>query len=121
MKLLFCQNCKDVINLHEHLKKCSCGKTEGKYLDKMNAEYSGEFAIPFAIDNYSFFSRIKGTGQVHIDLYDKFYGKGKIQCWLLTEGNLNAEYIKKVDPVPEPVALPPIKQTRRRLGSCGRG
>lgn len=50
MKLLFCQECEDIIRLKSHEKKCDCGKVKGRYLDNINAVYSGP-AIPIGIDN----------------------------------------------------------------------
>ena len=41
MKLLLCKECVSVFNLTLTEKKCECGKTKGKYLDKLAAEYSG--------------------------------------------------------------------------------
>lgn len=116
MKLLFCQKCQSVINLALEEKLCPCGNARGRYLDTNRAEYSGDDVIPFAIDNYSFFTRIKQDKEkqesAHSQLYDSFYGKNKIQCWLLTDGNTNSELITKVEqPKPKPV--------KRSLRACG--
>lgn len=54
MKLLLCISCSDVFSLDYHTKSCKCGQTTGQYLDKQNAVYSGEKAIPLGMDNYSF-------------------------------------------------------------------
>lgn len=53
MKLLLCLNCSDVIKLDLEERKCKCGETKGKYLDNINAVYSGETAIRLGIDNRS--------------------------------------------------------------------
>ncbi len=37
MKLLYCEHCGDMFNLTGKMKKCSCGKTFGKYTDDINA------------------------------------------------------------------------------------
>lgn len=122
MKLLYCRKCGDAFNLStERTKSCSCGRTQGKYLDADpgNAEYSGDEAIPFAVDNFSFFAR-SGSGegsQQANDFYDSLHGKGKIQCWILREGNPNFETIKKIEKE-EPKA-PPIVGTKKRLSRCG--
>lgn len=50
MKLLLCKYCSDVISLTYETRKCMCGCTEGKYIDKLNAEYSGP-AIPMGFNN----------------------------------------------------------------------
>lgn len=112
MKLLFCRECRDVINLLSEVKSCSCGKTSGKYLeDNEHAEYSGEFAVPFAIDNFSFFARMnKEADSVENKLYDDWHGKQKIQCWILKGENPNAETIKKVEK--QEVIEP------RKIGKC---
>lgn len=51
MKLLLCNNCQDVFNLTDITKICSCGQTHGKYIDDLNAEYSGQHAIPLGFSN----------------------------------------------------------------------
>ncbi len=42
MKLLFCLNCEDVMNLNLKEKSCSCGESGGKYIDNLNAIYWGD-------------------------------------------------------------------------------
>ncbi len=111
MKLLWCKNCRTVINLTDKEKKCECGKIGGNYTDKTNAVYWGKDAVPFAIDNYSFFSRINNNVKGN-EVYDSWHGKGKIQCWLLEEGEPNFSHIKKVK---KPREVKP----KRRLGRCG--
>ena len=54
MKLLYCNNCGSIFNLTYGEKTCGCGKTRGKYNDNLNAEYSGEDAIPIGFNNYTF-------------------------------------------------------------------
>src|SRR4051812_43674668 len=112
MKLLYCKKCADVINLMKHTKACSCGKTEGRYIDENNAEYSGDDAVPFAIDNFSFYARMKNDEEhkPHNEFYDKLHGKNKIQCWMLQEGNPNFETIKKVEKR--------VEQKVKSLGRC---
>ncbi len=58
MKLLCCLECKDVFSLSFTEKKCSCGKTTGKYLDVMNAEYKGP-CVPLGFANSSFIEAVK--------------------------------------------------------------
>lgn len=50
MKLLFCTSCKDIFNLRQTLKKCSCGMSSGIYTDYLHAEVSGP-CISIAFDN----------------------------------------------------------------------
>lgn len=104
MKLLYCKKCNDVINLKADLKICSCGETEGKYIDNLNAEYSGKHAVPFAIDNFSFFARINGNPETK-KFYDTVNGVDGIQCWIMGPNKPNYETIKKV--------------AKRKIPSCG--
>lgn len=41
MKLLFCNNCQSIFSLSYNLKRCDCRETSGRYIDKLNAKYSG--------------------------------------------------------------------------------
>ena len=64
MKLLFCKNCTDIFSISTtKTKSCSCGKTKGKYLDNINAVYTGQFAVPMGISNPSFISALKRFAQ----------------------------------------------------------
>ena len=58
MKLLLCKECVSVFNLTFKEKTCECGKTKGKYLDKLNAEYSGP-GVPIGFSNKSFIDAIR--------------------------------------------------------------
>ena len=53
MKLLFCPHCNSVFNLTFDLKKCSCGKSYGRYIDQNNAEIS-ETAVALGFKNSEF-------------------------------------------------------------------
>jgi hypothetical protein len=53
MKLLLCKNCGDIFNLSENEKTCKCRKTKGRYIDRLNAVYSGAYAVPLGILNHS--------------------------------------------------------------------
>lgn len=53
MKLLFCTRCHDIFKLDTELRRCKCGAVSGLYLDGLNAEYSGETAIPIGFANSS--------------------------------------------------------------------
>jgi hypothetical protein len=73
-----------MINLHANSKSCDCGKTKGRYLDSLNAIYTGRYAVPVGIDNYSFFSRLEPKDHtLHNLVYDRWHGKDRIQCWLI--------------------------------------
>jgi len=58
MKLILCPHCQDVRKLDKILTTCKCGKSYGRYLDDLNAEYSGD-AIPLGFSNSSLLSAIK--------------------------------------------------------------
>mgnify|MGYP000959980510 CR=1 FL=1 len=52
MKLLLCKNCQDVIRLvQEEVRTCRCGKVSGKYINDLDAIYSGKEAIPLGFAN----------------------------------------------------------------------
>ena len=109
MKLLYCPKCYDMYNLSlDRMKSCHCGLTEGKYIDKENVEYYGP-AVPLAIDNNSFYTRVRGKSKAHKDLMDSFHGKGKIQCWLIEEGKQGYDQVEKK------------RRPRRQIGRCGQG
>ncbi len=40
-KLLVCLKCGDIYNLRHEEKSCKCGETSGKYINDLDAEYSG--------------------------------------------------------------------------------
>lgn len=102
MKLLYCKKCDGVINLQSEMKSCPCGECSGKYnADNETATYTGD-AIPFAIDNFSFFERaLRPNDSLGNKLYDDWHGRQKIQCWIIKEGNPNANTIIKTDEVPK--------------------
>jgi hypothetical protein len=116
MKLLYCKKCKDVINLKLELKTCSCEETEGRYIDDINAEYSGKHAIPFAIDNFSFAARARGkkASPISNNFYDNLHGKDKIQCWIMNPENPNYETIKKVEKKKERTCGPIRKAYKKK-------
>ncbi len=58
MKLLFCKNCGNIFNLDHKEKVCQCGNARGRYIDNVNAIYSGNDAVPLGIDNFSFANAI---------------------------------------------------------------
>lgn len=119
MKLLYCTKCNMAFSLKvDEWRRCECGETRGRYVDQMNAEYYGEHAIPFAVDNASMSARIHGPEKMpqHNEMYDKWWGPGKIQAWLLREGNPNFETIKKVAK-PKEREPKDLKQLKR-LGRC---
>lgn len=59
MKLIFCTKCQDVVRLLKEERSCKCGNCTGKYLDDINAVYSGETAIPLGISGRMLFRAIR--------------------------------------------------------------
>ena len=54
MKLLYCNNCRDIVKLYRTTRTCHCGATGGHYkVDGLNAVYYGP-AIPLGFANSSF-------------------------------------------------------------------
>lgn len=65
MKLLFCTSCQDVIKLHEGVtRSCLCGKVSGKYLNMLDAVYSGETAVPMGFANNSLLLALRNQPMV---------------------------------------------------------
>ena len=54
MKLLFCNACKDIVQIRPEPRTCSCGKSSCVLIDEKNAEIRGSDAYPLGINNYSF-------------------------------------------------------------------
>lgn len=54
-----CLNCHEIFNLDFKEKACQCGSTKGRYIDELNATYSGEFAIPLGLTNTSLIKAIQ--------------------------------------------------------------
>ena len=59
VKLLMCKYCGDIFSLDFKEKECKCKAVKGKYLDNLNAEYSGDNAIPLGFANRSLAEAIK--------------------------------------------------------------
>lgn len=53
MKLLLCTSCSDVVKLRKTETLCECGKSKGRYIDALNAEYSGDYAYLLGFHNGS--------------------------------------------------------------------
>ena len=58
MKLIYCEKCGDVISMRFEERSCFCGASKGRYLDSLNAEYSGP-AKPLGFHNTHFKSALK--------------------------------------------------------------
>ena len=60
MKLIVCLECSSVFSLDFGVKECTCGASKGVYdSEGITACYSGDNAIPLAIDNRSLALSIK--------------------------------------------------------------
>lgn len=59
MKLIFCLECNDVISLRSGEDRvCSCGKSGGKYINHVKAEYWGP-CVPLGFANSSFIEAVR--------------------------------------------------------------
>jgi hypothetical protein len=54
MKLIYCNNCDEIIKLTHSMRSCICLQSKGKYINHKDAFYRGDFAIPLYIDDDSF-------------------------------------------------------------------
>lgn len=70
MKLLFCKKCQDVFKLDLFERSCKCGNVKGHYIDELNAEYSGKYALPLGFSNQDLMRAIRK--QPHDGLGEKF-------------------------------------------------
>jgi hypothetical protein len=61
VKLLICPDCGDLFNLTEIEKTCTCGFTRGRYVDNLNAVYSG--GIPLGFANSTFVNAVRSQPQ----------------------------------------------------------
>jgi len=53
MKLLYCPHCHGVFSLTDKKwKMCDCGRARGRYMDDLQAVYSG--GIPLGFNNFTF-------------------------------------------------------------------
>ena len=59
MKLIICTNCQDVFKLDRVIRSCKCGDCKGRYLNNIDAEYSGSSAVPLGFKNSSLVNAIK--------------------------------------------------------------
>jgi hypothetical protein len=53
MKLIYCRNCHFMFSLQEsdRFQWCKCGDSGGRYINDINAEFTGRHAVPIGIDN----------------------------------------------------------------------
>ena len=81
MKLVFCKECQDIFKLDFETRYCKCGKSSGKYLNTIDAVYSGEFAVPIGINNRQLanavFNPHTDTRDFNAFVFDDNYSKFK--------------------------------------------
>ena len=53
MKLMYCKECHDIVNISSVQRICNCGKCRSVYIDSLNIEYSGPGLI-IGINNTHF-------------------------------------------------------------------
>jgi hypothetical protein len=58
MKLIFCQECHDIVALYHKSRSCLCGKSYGQYRDEIKVMIGGS-AIPLGFSNTSFMTAIE--------------------------------------------------------------
>ncbi len=60
MKLVLCRKCSDVFKMGDgKFKHCTCRASGGRYVDNLNAEMYGEYAIPIGLHNPQLVQAIK--------------------------------------------------------------
>lgn len=67
MKLIYCPDCHDVVNLYSKERFCVCGNSSGRYITEIHAEIKGK-AIPLGIAISSFIKAVNER---------PYYGRGK--------------------------------------------
>ena len=61
MKLLFCKECLDTRMLTTRSRSCECGKSTGRYIDRINAIIKGP-CVAIGFSNTSFIQAINNKG-----------------------------------------------------------
>lgn len=87
MKLLLCRACQDVKKLTSDRRWCTCGKSGGRYLDQLNAEYWGRHALLVGFDNNTLSEAI-----LHGNWKDAHFGP-RFTAFIIP---LTAETVRKV-------------------------
>ncbi len=63
MKLIYCQECGDMVKLSYELRECKCSHSSGRYLNELEAIYRGA-AIPIGIENNSFVGALRNRPKI---------------------------------------------------------
>ncbi|MBI3801457.1 MAG: hypothetical protein HY268_31350, partial [Deltaproteobacteria bacterium] len=61
MKLIFCQECQDVIKLLSSERSCSCANSGGRYLEDLITVEIWGAAVPIMIENDNFLGARRRT------------------------------------------------------------
>ena len=86
MKLLFCPDCGDVVQLRSAIRSCSCKAVEGRYVNDQLVEVTGERAEVLGMDSYSI--------QAGLTLVDVSEKRGPtIVAWMFPHG---AEHVRRL-------------------------
>jgi hypothetical protein len=57
VKLIFCNNCRDIVKLKHESRNCECGESGGRYIDDLYAEVWGP-CIKIGFANGSFLNAL---------------------------------------------------------------
>jgi hypothetical protein len=88
MKLMFCDNCQDVFKLAtEELRRCKCGRVEGRYLVDGRGAISNGKGFCLAIGNGSIMQGIAEMEMLRKDTHDKasrqdYIKHGAVLAWI---------------------------------------
>jgi len=86
MKLLFCYQCRDMVELQHEMRKCRCGHAFGKYLrNGLNAVYGGSARI---------------IGIANQDIQDALNdgSHSTLRCWMMIDKNApHIQWVKSIE------------------------
>lgn len=101
MKLILCEKCSDVVALRVGRDRtCECGKSGGRYLDKVNAEVWGP-CFKLGFDNSSLVTALRaqkfyGDSSVEMLYAGKMVTKGRdFQAFVIPESASTMKRVKK--------------------------
>lgn len=95
MKLLLCVKCSDVFVLRENKKRaCSCGLSDGEYVDDLNAEVTGP-CIVIGFSNHSLLRTIR----TQMSNGDQDDGNGRrFEAFIIPESAPSVKRLDNCDP-----------------------
>lgn len=100
MKLIFCEECYDIVKLKKNVERtCECGKSGGRYIDSLNAEVWGPcFKLGFS--NHSFTAAVISQSLSGDSTEKMAYGTGYVtkgrefEAFIIPE---SANTMKRID------------------------